>query len=107
MAKHTLKILRCEHRKILKYIWPFYNIMHKRVNSPYLSQNNFLRKTYYFLLDTHNLKDIKIQRLFHNALLELQKYYIRFLSTNGIKNFAIIATFLAFPYNTNVYCYSM
>ena len=59
MAKHTLKILRCEHRKILKYIWPFYNITHERVNSPYLSQNNFLRKTYYFLLDTHNLKDIK------------------------------------------------
>ena len=31
MAKHTLKILRCEHRNILKYVWPFYNITHERV----------------------------------------------------------------------------
>ena len=27
VAKHILKILRCEHRKILKYVWPFFNIM--------------------------------------------------------------------------------
>ena len=25
------KMLRCEHRKVLKYVWPFCNIMHKRV----------------------------------------------------------------------------
>ena len=31
MAKHTLKILLCEHRKIFKYVWPFYNIMHEWV----------------------------------------------------------------------------
>ena len=31
MDKYTLKILRCSHRKILKYFWPFYNIMHERV----------------------------------------------------------------------------
>ena len=31
MAKHTLKILRCEHRKILKYVWPFFNIMSVRI----------------------------------------------------------------------------
>ena len=32
MAKHTLKILRCSHRKVcLKYVWPFCNIMHERV----------------------------------------------------------------------------
>ena len=31
MAKHTLKILRCEQRKIFKVVWPFYNIMHERV----------------------------------------------------------------------------
>ena len=30
MVKHTLKILRCEYRKISKYIWPFYNIVHKK-----------------------------------------------------------------------------
>ena len=30
MAKHTLKILRFEPRKILKNVWPFYNIMHER-----------------------------------------------------------------------------
>ena len=35
MAKHTLKILRYEHRKIFKVcIWPFYNIMHERIK-PY------------------------------------------------------------------------
>ena len=32
MAKHTIKILRCEHRKIFKYVWSFYNIMHERAN---------------------------------------------------------------------------
>ena len=31
MAKHTLKILRCEHGKIFKDVWPFYNIMDERV----------------------------------------------------------------------------
>ena len=36
MVKHTLKILRCEHRKIFKkYVWPFYNIMHERVKLQY------------------------------------------------------------------------
>ena len=30
MVKHTLKILRCEYRKISKYIWPFFNIVHKK-----------------------------------------------------------------------------
>ena len=35
MAKHTLKMLRSEHRKIFKYVWPFYN-MHERVK--YLSR---------------------------------------------------------------------
>ena len=32
MAKHTSKILRCEQRKIFK-VWPFFNIMHERVNN--------------------------------------------------------------------------
>ena len=34
MAKHTLKILLCEHRKIFKIldVWPILNIMHERVN---------------------------------------------------------------------------
>ena len=39
MAKHTIKILRCEHRKILKYVWPFYNIMYEKVNC--IIGNNF------------------------------------------------------------------
>ena len=34
MAKHALKILRYEHHKIFKYVWPFYNIMHERVKFP-------------------------------------------------------------------------
>ena len=35
MAEHTLKILRCLHRKIVKYVWPFYKIMYERVNPYY------------------------------------------------------------------------
>ena len=31
MAKHTLKILRLNTTRFLKYVWPFYNIMHERV----------------------------------------------------------------------------
>ena len=30
MAKHTLKIVHTA--RFLKYVWPFYNIMHERVN---------------------------------------------------------------------------
>ena len=30
MAKYTLKILRCKQR-FLKYVWPFFDIMHERV----------------------------------------------------------------------------
>ena len=33
MAKHTLKILRCEHCKNLKVCLAFFNIMHERVKS--------------------------------------------------------------------------
>ena len=32
IGKHTLKILRC----FLKYVWPFFNIMHERVKDPYI-----------------------------------------------------------------------
>ena len=31
MGKHTFKILRCEHRKVLKYVWPFFKIMKEGV----------------------------------------------------------------------------
>ena len=31
MTKYTLKIWCCSHRTIFKYVWPFYNFMHKRV----------------------------------------------------------------------------
>ena len=31
MAKHTLKILGCSQTKILKYVWPFYNIMYEMI----------------------------------------------------------------------------
>ena len=72
MAKHTLKILRCEHGKIflkilrceharfLKYVWPFYN-MRERVNS--ISQNKFASKT---VVTKHPLifkKKLPIQKL--------------------------------------------
>ena len=32
MAKHTLKILRFHTARFLKHAWPFYNIMHEKVN---------------------------------------------------------------------------
>ena len=32
MVKHTLKILRGSHRKILKYVWSFFKVMHQRFN---------------------------------------------------------------------------
>ena len=35
MAKHTLKILRCEHRKIFDVYWPFYNIMHEKIKNTF------------------------------------------------------------------------
>ena len=35
MAKHIFKILRYEHARFLKYAWPFYNIVHERVNNLY------------------------------------------------------------------------
>ena len=31
MATHTLKTLRFSHRKIFKYVWPFFIIMYQRV----------------------------------------------------------------------------
>ena len=31
MAKHTLKSCGVHTAKFLKYVWPFYNIMHERV----------------------------------------------------------------------------
>ena len=31
MTKHTLKIWCCSHRMIFKYVWTFYNFMHKRI----------------------------------------------------------------------------
>ena len=34
MAKHTIKILRpVNTARFLKYLWPFYNIMHERVKA--------------------------------------------------------------------------
>ena len=42
MVKHTLKILRC----ILKYIWPFLNIMPEKVKER--KYNKFEQTEYYF-----------------------------------------------------------
>ena len=33
MAKYTFKILRCEHRKFLKYVIPFFNTLHARAKN--------------------------------------------------------------------------
>ena len=34
MVKHALKIVRCENISFLMCVWPFFNIMHERVNQP-------------------------------------------------------------------------
>ena len=31
MAKFTLKILRCSHCKIFKYVWSLFNTIHERI----------------------------------------------------------------------------
>ena len=33
MVKHTLKLLWCKNRKIIKYIWPFFNIIYEILKS--------------------------------------------------------------------------
>ena len=48
-TKHTFKILRCEHHKILKCVWPFFNIMYERFNN---------MCAYFFLLELVNGKRI-------------------------------------------------
>ena len=47
MAKYTLKILRCKQR-FLKYVWPFFDIMHERVKR---LASKLDRKTVWMLKD--------------------------------------------------------
>ena len=42
MAKYTLKSCGVNTARFLKYVWPFYNIMHERVNS---NKKTFIRYT--------------------------------------------------------------
>ena len=42
MAKHALKILQCEHRKMIKVVWPIYNIMRERVKGKNLTAKVFI-----------------------------------------------------------------
>ena len=43
----TLKILRCEYRKISKYTWPFFNIVHQRDKETFAKiVNGYKRKTF-------------------------------------------------------------
>ena len=46
MAKHTLKILRCLHRKILRYVWSFFNVKHERVKIFKNFKTNLTSSTY-------------------------------------------------------------
>ena len=34
MAEYTFKILQCEHRTILKYVWSFFHIIKESVKNP-------------------------------------------------------------------------
>ena len=49
MAKHTLKILRCSHLRFLKYVWPFYNIMHERVKPIEQQHSHWQRQRTHFI----------------------------------------------------------
>ena len=42
MVEHTLKILRCSHCKFLKYVKPFFNIIHERVKDVYRTLSKIL-----------------------------------------------------------------
>ena len=42
MVKHILKILRCKHRKVFKVFWPFFNIMHEKVQHISFDKHNAL-----------------------------------------------------------------
>ena len=41
MAKDTFKILRCSVFTVLKYVWPFFHIMHEKVKSCKTALSNF------------------------------------------------------------------
>ena len=63
MAKHTLKILWLNTARFLKYVWPFYGIIHERVNHRKVSrkivnlgpQLCFLKAFHIFFSNNHFL----------------------------------------------------
>ena len=62
MAKHTLKILRCETARVLKCVWSFYNIMREKVDNQKYAGVSLLRKPkkqYYLKLDIKIIVDNK------------------------------------------------
>ena len=77
MVKHTLKILRCEHRKIFKVCLAIYNIMHERVNA-----TNGNQKKYFFKMEvslsTLNSTKQKTDIIFTISLIENLKFIILF-----------------------------
>ena len=78
MAKHTLKALRNTAR-LLKYVWPFFNIMKERVN-PIISNftcllqektgSNFLL----LLCNTSNPANIYLFKVNNGTLEKVEKY---------------------------------
>ena len=43
MVKHTLKILRCTHRRIFKLVWSFFIIMHESINSSIIALSQSMK----------------------------------------------------------------
>ena len=58
MGKYTLKSCGVNTARFLKYVWPFYNIMHERVKKRafafYNSQNNFFSEHFKVVVSVFN-----------------------------------------------------
>ena len=70
MAKHTLKSCGAHTARFLKYVWPFYNIMHERVDMC----NWLLKKTGLWEENISDLKGKESERLYH--LKAYQSYFL-------------------------------
>ena len=75
MATPTLKSCGVNTTRFLKYVWPFYNIMHERVNSNYLLRNEktsivnlnvYKRSTVCNCL--HSMKNVQIRNFFWSVI---------------------------------------
>ena len=90
MAKHTLK----NTARSLKYVWPFYNIMHERVNNNYRSFPEVIRKIL-VLKHSHDSNERTNDREFLSKVEGLQQHKF---PLRNLANFAYSANQLIFSH---------